>query len=336
VTLRAFLPPLAVLPFICALFCSSIAHAQNPDAKARAQELFKKGLDARDAKDCKTAIPLFRASLATYASHGARYNLALCEEQMGRIASAWNDYKALLANLSPADERQPKSLARIDALGPRIPHLRIDLAPDAPAGTTITLDGDVLDPKRIGVEIPLDPGEHTMTASVRGERVQRFVITLAEKDRLTLAASPLPTEPQMLTPGSSVAQPREKRSMLPAVMLWGVGGAAVVAGAVLEGVAASELGAVKDLSDKIDAAKTNCVAASVRYDASCNKLESQTKKVDTLGRTGVGLLVVGGAAAAGGLVYFFWPEKRAQGAVRPLVVPVVSAGGGGLVVSGTF
>ena len=128
----------------------------------------------------------------------------------------------------------------------------------------------------------------------------------------------------------------QKRSVLPAVVLWGVGGAAVVAGAVLEGVAASELGAVNKLSDGIDAAKTNCVAGSIRYDANCNELESKAKKVDTLGRTGVGLLVVGGVAAAGGLVYFLWPEKRAQGTARPLVVPVVSAGGGGLVVSGTF
>ncbi len=127
----------------------------------------------------------------------------------------------------------------------------------------------------------------------------------------------------------------QKRSVLPAVVLWGVGGAAVVAGAVLEGVAASELGVVKDLSAKIDTAKTNCVAGSVRYDASCPDLESKAKKVDTLGRTGVGLLVVGEQRLRG-LVCFFWPEKRAQGAARPLVVPVVSAGSSEPVVSGTF
>ena len=46
------------------------------------------------------------------------------------------------------------------------------------------------------------------------------------------------------------------------------------------------------------------------------------------------VIVAGGAVLAATAVYALWPSKKSEAGVRPL--PVVTAGGGGVLVTGAF
>lgn len=324
------------------------AAAMTPAQRAEWERLRAEGKAAAQTREWMKALKAYEGAWQIHKDWNLAANLGKMELNLGKLVEAAGHLEYAvreapknLATDAPDEwaalgELQRKARAKVGALVINV----------EPAGAEVLVNGLAVGKAPLPGPVFVLPGAVTVEARVEGFALgsapTQAVAGNEQKMSLALVAIPGAKRVDAVKgpgPAGSGNPPPvvpQKRSVLPAVVLWGVGGAAVVAGAVLEGVAASELGAVKKLSDGIDAAKTNCVAGSVRYDANCNELESKAKKVDTLGRTGVGLLVVGGAAAAGGLVYFFWPEKRAQGAARPLVVPVVSAGGGGLVVSGTF
>src|SRR5262245_7736716 len=91
---RACLVGAAVL-----LLGAAPARAQAPSAAGQAKELFQQGREAVQVGDHAKALVLFRKSQALYPIPGTLLNMAICEEKVGEIASAWQHYHEVAAGL---------------------------------------------------------------------------------------------------------------------------------------------------------------------------------------------------------------------------------------------
>src|SRR5262249_15269540 len=105
-------------------------------------------------------------------SNGTLLNLLLCEEKLGKIASAWTHSRELVDSLPLKDDRRPIAERRLATLSARVPKLTVRLSPDAPPGAKVLLDGVELGASSLGIPIPVDPGVHRLTVSADG-RVDR-------------------------------------------------------------------------------------------------------------------------------------------------------------------
>jgi hypothetical protein len=169
------------------------APAPPPTEEARAaqaKETFLAGREALKQGDLGRALALFRESQELHPSPGTLLNMANCEEQLGLLAAAWQHFSAVLALLPPDDDRRPLAEAHVKDLGPRVPHVVIRLAQQAPAGTTVSLDDAPLPPGRIGVELALDPGRHTIVASAPDRPSRRYTLTITEGQHLVSLVEP--------------------------------------------------------------------------------------------------------------------------------------------------
>ncbi|MCC6557382.1 MAG: hypothetical protein IT372_30900 [Polyangiaceae bacterium] len=155
-----------------------------------AEALFLEGRAALENGDYETACRKFQASLDVSGAIGPLLNLADCEEKRGRLATAlslWQKGAARLAD-KPKDERRKVVQERIEVLEERAPTISLSLAPGAPPGTRVRVDGaEVADLSR---PIPLDPGDHEVIASAKGREDDRATVTLFPGNHRTLAIAP--------------------------------------------------------------------------------------------------------------------------------------------------
>src|SRR5262249_7035637 len=132
-------------------------------------------LEGRFEKGC----PAIQESYQIDPLPGTLFTLADCEAKRGRIATAaeqYDDYLAAVTAMPAAQrarhlERATKAKAERQALTPDIPKVILTLPPDAPSGLVVTLDDKPLPATSLGVELPVDPGDHHITARVSGREV---------------------------------------------------------------------------------------------------------------------------------------------------------------------
>ena len=92
--MRRLLLPLVIPLVVAALAPAARAQSQN---KAAAEAAFQKARQLKDAGQVEEACTEFRRSQDLDPQLGTQYNLALCFEELGRLASAWAEYKELAA-----------------------------------------------------------------------------------------------------------------------------------------------------------------------------------------------------------------------------------------------
>jgi hypothetical protein len=131
----------------------------------RADELFAEA-KALEATNLPEACNKFAQSLRyNPAAIGTLLNVALCDEKLGRIASAVLKFteardRSREQNLT---EHQRAAEDHLATLQPRVPHLAIRLTEQL-SDTKVLVDDRVIDPDALG-DVPLDPGPHTVTVS---------------------------------------------------------------------------------------------------------------------------------------------------------------------------
>ncbi|HEX3346282.1 MAG TPA: CDC27 family protein [Polyangiaceae bacterium] len=148
-----------------------LAGPARADDRATAQRLFEEGQvlfkDGKTAEACAK----FEGASALVGSPGVRLNLARCFEKLGRTASAWTKYDEALAAAERAGDRAAATAARQGraAVEPRLTKMVITFA-DASAsrGVDLARDGETLPASIVGSEVPVDPGEHEVTARAAG------------------------------------------------------------------------------------------------------------------------------------------------------------------------
>ncbi|WP_437731515.1 tetratricopeptide repeat protein [Sorangium sp. So ce1335] len=313
---------------------SGAASAQQPKApKDEAYELFQQGVALAEARDCPRAIPLFLKSQEIHPARGTLYNLALCEREIGRVASAWRHFNELLPQLQPGDPRLPSTKQELTALAPRLPRLVIELAQGAPAPAELRIDRAPLPQGSVGAELPVDPGDHVVVVRWADGRQTEARVSLEEGARENVhldpppaAAAPPPTTPDMSAapqapsppPHTAPAPPSSGRRTL-AFVIGGVGVAALGGSLITGGLA---LGTKGELEDE-------CPTPSQCSDHGM----SLRSRGQTLTTTGTVLGVLGLAGIGAGVVLLLTaPEQGTSVALAPAILP----GGGGALLRSRF
>jgi hypothetical protein len=125
----------------------------------------------------------------------------------------------------------------------RAPHLTLVLPSAAPRGTVVTRDGTVIADALLGVELPIDPGDHLLVVKApgRAERTQRIQIAEGERLRVALTyedtalSGPSAQPPPRAQPAAPATPRREAPSRTGRTLGYaalGVGAAALAVGAV--------------------------------------------------------------------------------------------------------
>jgi hypothetical protein len=161
------------------------------DAPA-AEVLFRSGRARMEAGDYAHACPLFAESLRLDPTLGTLFNLATCEEDIGKLASAWELYGEIADRMDPDDERRAVAAQRKAALVRDVPRMTVVLAAVAPTDLEILCDGVELRTASLGVPLPVDPGPHEIAARAPGYDARIYSVTIARGEELTLSVEPGP------------------------------------------------------------------------------------------------------------------------------------------------
>jgi hypothetical protein len=222
-------------------------HAQTRDPVA-AEALFRAGRDAVKKSDYASACPKFADSFELDPSPGTLLNLADCEEHVGKIASAWQHYQALVQDLPSNDERYTFARDRIKVIEPRLPRITVKLAAKAPADAKVTRDGIALGGATLGFALPVDPGDHEFVVRAPGYKERRYTTTIKEEEskeievdvgeKLPDEAPPVPTAtgPAATSTGAVTPPPQVDQGSsgqrTAGIVSLALGGAGIAVGAV--------------------------------------------------------------------------------------------------------
>ncbi|MES1175202.1 MAG: carboxypeptidase-like regulatory domain-containing protein [Myxococcales bacterium] len=293
----------------------ALAHAQQ----AAADALFDSARAAMAKGDFATACEQFRASDKLDPAVGTELNLADCEEQRGRLATAWELYRTVEEKLSAKDERIALAHARAESLAARVPKLTLQLAPGAPKDSTVR-DGQVeLGSAAFGIALPLEPGAHELIVSAPGYEARSFPITLSVGQAQTLVVSPgraVHAAPPAAPPAIAWKPDAEPKS----------GSETRSLGFALGGVGVAGLG-VGAVAGILVLGKQHTVDAECRPDKSCSAAGvSAASSGHTLQVvSNVGWVV--GAAALGAGAYFLLTSGPSTAPKTSLSVSSTVAGG---------
>jgi hypothetical protein len=100
---------------------------------------------------------------------------------------AYQNYRTAYARMSESDDRAARVRSRIESIDHK--SAKIDLhADDAPEGTVVTIDGNVVDPKKGPRHVTA--GTHVILVTAVGHRGTRYSVNVAEGEVRNLHASP--------------------------------------------------------------------------------------------------------------------------------------------------
>lgn len=326
---------LLAVALVASLSFSTIAGAQvSAVDRATAQSLFDEARSLMDAGKFTEACPKFAESLRFDAGLGTMLRLGDCYEKSGQIASAWAMFlDATEAARKTGDPREKVARSHVEALAPRVSKLTVHVAEPRAPGLVVKRDGEAIGAALFGTAAPIDPGTHTIDASAPGKKPWRGTVEVPAGGGVAsinvpalveLAAVPAPqtspSESAMRTP----AKTPPARSKAPALVLGGVGVAAVATGVILF------LGA----KSKHDTAASQCTQSGP-FSHCPDAARSDNDSAKTTGTIGLVVGALGGAALAAGVVLLATGGNDSQ-AGRLRVTPVVGATGGGVVFLGTL
>ena len=342
-----------VFPIIALAFVPSLALASDPPKggtdPAAAQSLFYDARTLMQQNRFNEACPKLEESLRLDPGIGTQFNLAECDERLGRITSAWALYLEVASEAKALGQPDRERLARkrAAALEPRLPKLVIDVSSGAPQGLEVKRDGVAIGAAAWGTDIPVDPGVHRVVVSAPGKQSWETSVTAVEGKAVHVAA---PRDLQAVI-ASAVAPPSPPPAAEPAPaasalsaasfpppIVENVGATQRTLGWIVTGVGAAGIG----------------VGAGFGLSSIGKRNESRSHcTVDQCDATGVGLrddamragnvatiaTIAGGAAVLGGLLLVL-TAPRSTGAKERAgklhAVPNVAMGGGGITLQGVF
>ncbi len=288
--------------------------ARAEDNIAKADKLFDEGR-ALMASDLHAACEKFEESLKFNSQAiGTLMNVALCDEKLGRTASA-------MAKFSEARDRAKEgnmevhlkaAEERIAALAPRVPHVKITFAKPPLPETRIVIDDRVIAMADIG-DVAIDPGEHPLVVSAPDHLPFQTTVRVAEGEHREITVPALRTGTSRRTLGKIVT----------------ISGGVLVATGVIVGAVA------KSRYDE-QFSNGNCGSD----DLCSGEGKRATDRARTLGVVGTVAGTVGIAAAGVGLYLWLRSPKEASASApadrRVMVVPHLTPGEAGVVAVGRF
>jgi hypothetical protein len=176
------------------------ADAAEKDDLSKARAKFQQATELEQAGNHGNALQLFREVGQVRMTPQVRFHIASCEEKLGKLVAALGGYELALAEAeSLGPEFQKEVEDRASALRSRIPKLVIERGEGAQAAT-IELDGVSLGASSVGVEVPLDPGPHTVQAKAPGYKQYMSTVEVSERqvEKVTVELAKLADEEKPL------------------------------------------------------------------------------------------------------------------------------------------
>lgn len=157
---------------VSTLLASGLVRADERTTSA--EELFVHGRAAMDRGDLPRACELLEASLKQEDTLGTLLNVAICHEKLGRLATAWGEFRAVeqraLRSIPPATARATFAHEHAEALRPRLAKLRVMVDPRVDTRQIeVRVDGVVQSPELWELGFPADAGERRVRASAPGK-----------------------------------------------------------------------------------------------------------------------------------------------------------------------
>lgn len=171
---------------------------------AAAEQLFLAGRELMATGNIAAACDKFAASLELDSTLGTRLNLANCYEKLGKLASAWAQYRGSAEFASRARDERREAYARDRArqLKPRLPRLTISVvAARRIPGLQVTRNQTPVASALLGTGVFVDPGQHTIAATADGYQQFTTAISIGEGQALVVDIPALQAVP------ASTAQP---------------------------------------------------------------------------------------------------------------------------------
>jgi len=333
-SMRDFLAGAAML-FLASSAPPAAAQAGGGD-KAVAQALFTEALKLMKSGKAAEACPKLEKSQELDPGMGTQFRLAECYERVGRTASAW----ALFIEVAEAAKREgiapreAQSRGRAEALEPKLPALVVRVEAAARArGLQVLRDGAPVGEAEWGVRLPIDPGEHAITASAPGKKGFEQRVTIKEGGTAEVLIPPLEAEaakPTAAPINVAPAEPAKDDSNAGS----GQRAAAIVVGSV--GVLGAAAGVVFGVmaNSQWDDALGHCQGGDrSKCDATGIDLGADAKRSAVLSTIGLGVGGVGLAAAV-----ILWVTAPSPGAkqVGFSVLPSAGPGAAGAVARWRF
>jgi hypothetical protein len=230
-------PRIVVLMVAALVLSAREARATDPGADddvGKAEALFREGREAMKSGDYVAACPRFAESQRIAPALGTLLNLALCDEQLGRTASASLEFEQFLGSAPADDDRRPIVAEHLSTLRPRVPRLVLQPGPGGPRAWRVTVDGNEVRAEDLGRELLLDPGRHAVEVSAADRSAHETTVMLDEGEvqtrDLQSLAGPIQATPALRAPPREVALVRPSR--VPAYVVGGVGVLGLLAGIV--------------------------------------------------------------------------------------------------------
>lgn len=288
---------------------ASTARAAPSEVEVRAaRQLFADAERDEDAARWAEALGKLRRVAQVKLTAGIHYHVALCEEHLGQLAAALDEYTSAEGQARAENAQDVLRLVgkRIGDLGPRVPRLTIRLVPDV-GDAVVTLDGASVSHAVLGTPLPVDPGEHHIEASAPNRPPLSRSVTVRERDvtavelELTEPPSPRPAPAPVAAPAAEVpAAPPPPAETPPAPAGPSRTGALLAtAGAVV--LAGGGVGAFVAAGDAHTQAVDQCAQT---VSTSADACSSQKNGVHVWDWTAAGAWL--GAAAVGTLAVVLW------------------------------
>jgi hypothetical protein len=250
-----------------------------------ARDLFVSAEKDEDAQRWSDALEKLQRVAQVKLTPGIRYHTALCEEHLGRLVAALNDYKAAADQARAENASDVLRLVdrRIADSTERVPRILIVLVPSLP-DATVRLDGQPIAP---GEAVLADPGTHTIDVSAPGRTAPPTLVTVQEHDttRLEVKLGPAPSPPPAPVP---VAKPEVERREPGPVVPESRGTSAdrtvaIVAAASAVGLAAAGFGAYLLAGRKHTDSVTECAQIVSQQTGACDDQKNAVRAWDWAG-----------------------------------------------------
>lgn len=324
------------------------AQVVDDSTRSAARDLASQGKASYARGDYEQARDLFHRAYTLVPAPTISVNEARALVKLHRLVEGAEAYmrsvRTSLDSGSPEQFRKAvrESETELLTLRPRIPKLTI-VAVGPGSGDpdlTVTFDGAPLNPAVLGVETPVDPGVHHVSAKAPGgeEVTQTFTLEEKQKKRLELvvpagsaplaasdlppAATPPSTAPVAVadTPRAATPTPGTSTQRVLGFVALGVGAAGLTTGIVTGLMAAS----------KYSQAESGCPNRACVDGTDGNDALHGFRSLRTVSTAGY---VVGGLGLAGGVTLILTSPAKSTGQSRT-VHPWVGAGSAG--VAGVF
>jgi hypothetical protein len=332
---------LAVVVVALALVVELGAARAQPTAqdKAAAEAAFRQGRDLMAKGEYAAACMAFRSSQQIDPQLGTQYNLGLCYEKGGMLASAWGELTDLAARDTNA-ARKKDAGERAKKLEPRLVKLLIVVREMRP-GLTVVRDGNDVTPI-VGVATPVDPGTSVLEAEAPGfEKFSLETTLIGEGTTVTVEIPPLVARPEpppdeppspddcVVLPPPAVRQidlDRGKGRRRLGLVVGVVGFGALAAGATFGAMANS---ANQDARDACGGDVSDCRGDLARAE----ELVASARTRGTISTIGFG---VGAAAVVAGAVLYVAAPAKLRPAETTTLVPTAGRSHVGLALAGRF